>query len=187
MIMINIRKYQDKDKEYLRDICIKTSKLPVGTETERKFLMLMYNDYYTEVEGRNCFVAVDENDVPVGYILCAEDFNSYARTFRKVYLPEIKKLGMKYYFMAVAEMAGHKLFSKKYPAHLHIDILDVCQGQGVGTRLVNELKAHLQSKKVPALMLSCGGDNTMAVKFYKKNNFKVVKNLAGSYIMGIDL
>ena len=70
--MINIRKYQDKDKEYLRDICIKTSSLPVDTETERKFLTRLYNDYYTEIEGHNCFVAVDENDIPVGYILCAE-------------------------------------------------------------------------------------------------------------------
>ena len=185
--MISIRKYQDKDKEYLRNICIKTSKLPVGTETEREFLTLMYNDYYTEVEGRNCFVAVDDNDIPVGYILCAENFDIYAKSFKKIYLPRIKKLGIKYYFMAVAEMTGHRLFSKKYPAHLHIDILDVCQGQGVGTRLVNELKAHLKSKNVPALMLSCGGDNTMAVKFYKKNNFKIIKNLAGSYIMGVDL
>ncbi|MBO5936553.1 MAG: GNAT family N-acetyltransferase [Clostridia bacterium] len=185
--MINIRKYQEKDKELLRDICIKTSRLPIETEDQRKYLTLMYNDYYTEVEGRNCFVAVDENDVAVGYILCAENFARYSKIFRKFYLPEIKKLGMNYYFMAIGEMAAHLLYSKKYPAHLHIDILDVCQGQGVGTRLMNELKNHLKSKNVPALMLSCGGDNTMAVKFYKKNSFKVVKNLAGSYIMGIDL
>ena len=185
--MINIRKYQEKDKELLRNICIKTSRLPVETEDQRKFLTLMYNDYYTEVEGRNCFVAVDEDDVAVGYILCAENFARYSKIFRKFYLPEIKKLGMNYYFMSIGEMAAHLLYSKKYPAHLHIDILDVCQGQGVGTRLMNELKNHLKSKNVPALMLSCGGDNTMAVKFYKKNSFKVVKNLAGSYIMGIDL
>ena len=185
--MISIRKYEDKDKELLREICIKTSKLPVETLDQRKFLTLMYNDYYTEVEGRNCFVAVDENDVAVGYILCAENFKNYSAVFRKKYLPEIKKLGINYYFMAIAEMVGHSLFSKKYPAHLHIDILDVCQGQGVGTRLMNELKNHLKNKNIPALMLSCGGDNTMAVKFYKKNNFKVIKNLAGSYIMGIEL
>lgn len=185
--MVSIRKYEDKDKEMLREICIKTSKLPVETQEQRKFLTLMYNDYYTEVEGHNCFVAVDENDVAVGYILCAENFARYSKIFRKLYLPEIKKLGKNYYFMAIAEMAGHYIFSKKYPAHLHIDILDVCQGQGVGTRLMNELKNHLTNKNVPALMLSCGGDNTMAVKFYKKNNFKVIKNLAGSYIMGIEL
>lgn len=185
--MITIRKYQEKDKELLRDICIKTSRLPVETQKQRKFLTLMYNDYYTEVEGRNCFVAVDENDRAVGYILCAENFKKYSEVFRKTYLPEIRKLGISYYFMAIGEMTGHLLFSKKYPAHLHIDILDVCQGQGVGTRLMNELKNHLREKNIPALMLSCGGDNTMAVKFYKKNNFKVIKNLAGSYIMGTDL
>ena len=185
--MINIRKYEAKDKEYLRDICIKTSKLPVETQTQREFLYLMYNDYYTEIEGRNCFVAVNENDIPVGYILCAQNFAAYSKAFRRIYLPKIKKLGFNYYIMAESEMMGHRLFSKKYPAHLHIDILDVCQGQGVGTRLMNELKSHLKSKDISALMLSCGGDNTMAVKFYKKNNFRVVKNLAGSYIMGIDL
>ena len=185
--MITIRKYQEKDKERLREICIKTSRLPIETEAQRQYLYLMYNDYYTEVEGENCFVAADENDVAVGYILCAENFSKYSKVFRKLYLPEIKKLGMNFYFMAIGEMAAHFLYSKKYPAHLHIDILDVCQGQGVGTRLMNELKNHLKSKNVPALMLSCGGDNTMAVKFYKKNSFKVVKNLAGSYIMGIDL
>ena len=185
--MISIRKYQEKDKELLREICIKTSSLPVETEAQRKYLYLMYNDYYTEVEGRNCFVAVDENDVAVGYILCAENYGRYSKIFRKFYLPEIKKLGFGFYVGAVGEMAAHYLFSKKYPAHLHIDILDVCQGQGVGTRLMNELKAHLKSKDIPALMLSCGGNNTKAVKFYKKNNFKVVMNLAGSYIMGIEL
>lgn len=185
--MISIRKYREKDKELLRDICIKTSRLPVETDTQRKYLFLMYNDYYTEVEGDNCFVAVDENDVAVGYIICAENFESYSKIFRKFYLPEIKKLGYSYYLKAISEMVAHRLYSKKYPAHLHIDILDVCQGQGVGTRLMNELKNHLKSKNVPSLMLSCGAGNTMAVKFYKKNNFKVVRNLAGSYIMGIDL
>ena len=68
--MISIRKYQDKDKEYLREICIKTSALPIDTETDRRFLYLMYNDYYTEVEGRNCFVAVDENEDVLGYCFC---------------------------------------------------------------------------------------------------------------------
>ena len=83
--MINIRKYEEKDKELLRDICIKTSKLPIETKEQRAFLTLMYNDYYTEVEGRNIFVAVDENDVAVGYILCAENYSRYSKVFRKFF------------------------------------------------------------------------------------------------------
>ena len=73
--MLSITHYVEKDKVLLRDICIKTSKLAVETFEQRKFLTLMYNDYYTEIEGRNCFVAVDENDVAFGFILCAENFN----------------------------------------------------------------------------------------------------------------
>ena len=69
----------------MKNICIKTSKLPVENSIQREFLYLLYNDYYTEVEGENCFVAVDENDIPVGYILSAENFDAYAKIFKKRY------------------------------------------------------------------------------------------------------
>lgn len=184
--MITIRAYQEKDKENLRKICLETSSLPVETQAQRDFLYFLYNDYYSEVEPFNCFVAADENDEAVGYIICAENFKKYNKHFSKHYLPKIRKLGFSYYFFAVAEMMGHRLFSKKYPAHLHIDILDTCQGQGVGTKLMNELKAHLKSKGINNIMLSCGADNTRAINFYKKNNFFVVKAFAGSCIMACE-
>ena len=181
--MISIRKYQPKDKENLRRICIETSRLPVDTKEQREFLYLLYNDYYSENEPQNCFVAADENDNAVGYIICAENFKAYSKIFKKFYLPEIKELGLPFYINAVAEMGGHWLFSKKYPAHLHIDILDYCQGQGVGSQLVSELKKHLKSKGINSVMLSCGDSNTGAIKFYKKNGFFVVKKMPGSYVM----
>lgn len=181
--MISIRKYEKKDKENLRKICIETSKLPTETQKQRDFLTVMYNDYYTENEPENIFVAVNENDEAVGYILCCEYFDDFYDIMKKFYLPEVRDLGMNFYFAAMGEILVHKAFSKKYPAHLHIDILDVCQGQGVGTRLMTELKAHLKAKKINNVMLSCGMSNTQAVKFYKKNNFKIIKNVLGSAIM----
>ena len=51
--MSNIRKFESKDKENLRKICIETSGLPTETEKDRKFLYLMYNDYYSEKEPEN--------------------------------------------------------------------------------------------------------------------------------------
>ncbi len=184
--MNNIRKYQSKDKDNLRRICLETSGLPVDTETDRIFLFLMYNDYYAEVESENIFVAVNDNDEAVGYILCAEDFNKYLSFFKKSYLPRIKKLGFKYYFMALGEIAVHKIFSKKYKAHLHIDILSDCQGKGTGTALMNELKKHLKSKNINCLMLSCGMNNKSAIRFYKKNDFVLHRNIMGSCIMICD-
>lgn len=181
--MISIRKYEKKDKENLRKICIETSKLPTETKKQRDFLTVMYNDYYTENEPDNIFVAVDENDEAVGYILCAESFYNFYNVMKKFYLPEIKEMGLNYYASAMGELLLHKAFSKRYPAHLHIDILDVCQGQGVGTRLMNELKAHLKKKKINNVMLSCGMSNKGAIKFYLKNDFEIIKNVLGSAIM----
>ena len=181
--MIEIRKYNPKDKENLRRICIETSSMPIETETQRKFLTLMFNDYYTEAEPENCFVAVNEDDEAVGYIICSINYDGYNKIFSKFYLPEIKELGLKYYIMAKSEMLLHGFFKNKYPAHLHIDILDTCQGQGVGTRLMNALCDHLKENKVNGIMLSCGAANTKAIKFYKKNSFVLIKNILGSCIM----
>lgn len=181
--MITIRKYKPEDKIELQKICIETSRLPVETQAQRDFLLLLYNDYYTEVEPDNCIVAADENDIPVGYIICAQNFNSYAKTFSRFYLPEIKEIGMSFYIQAVMEMAGHSLYAKKYPAHLHIDILDKCQGQGVGTKLITAMKDNLKSKGVRRLMLSCGADNTGAIRFYKRNGFEVLSTMFGGCIM----
>lgn len=181
--MITIRKYQEKDRENLLKICIETSSLPTESEKDLDFLNLMFNDYYAIVEPDNCFVAADENDEAVGYILCAENFDRYFKTFKGLYLPMIKKLGMKYYTMAISEIAVHSIFRKKYPAHLHIDILPVCQGKGTGTALMNELKDHLKEKGIDTLLLSCGMGNKRAIKFYEKNDFKMIANIAGSCIM----
>lgn len=184
--MIYIRKYKETDKENLRKICIETSSLPVDTEVQRKFLFLMYNDYYSELEPDNVFVAANEDDEAVGYILCAEDFKKYLKNFSSRYLPKIKKLGFGYLVSALSEIAGHMLFSKKYKAHLHIDILSDCQGKGTGTALMNELKDHLKEKRINSVMLSCGAKNTKAVNFYKKNGFKVIKEICGSCIMACE-
>lgn len=181
--MITVRKYEKKDRENLFKICVETSSLPTETKKDLDFLNLMYNDYYASAEAENCFVAANDNDDAVGYILCAENFDRYLKTFKGLYLPEIKKLGIKYYIMAISEIAVHSLFKNKYPAHLHIDILPLCQGKGTGTALMNELKDHLKEKGIDSLMLSCGMNNKKAIRFYEKNDFKMIANIAGSCIM----
>lgn len=184
--MNNIRKYEVKDRENLKKICIETSGLPTETAKDKDFLFLMFNDYYAEIEPDNVFVAVNDADEAVGYILCAENFEKYLSVFKKNYLPRIKKLGFRYYYMAIGEIAVHKLFAKKYKSHLHIDILSECQGKGTGTALMNELKNHLKGKGIHSLLLSCGMGNKQAIKFYKKNNFVLHRNIMGSCIMICD-
>lgn len=185
--MITIRKYQPKDKPAVRHILIETSRLPVETEKDIRYLELLYNDYYTETEPESCFVAVNENDEAVGYIICAADYKTFRKRFMKFYMPEIKELGMKYYFQALMDIMGHAIYAPKYPAHLHINVLKVCQGQGTGTELMNSLKAELRKNGKKGLMLSCAADNDGAIRFYKRNDFKVLSVMGGGCSMAVEL
>lgn len=185
--MISIRKYRPEDKPAVRRILIETSRLPVETEKDIKLLELLYNDYYTEVEPGHCFVAADENDQAVGYIICAADYKKFRRTFFKFYLPEIRELGMKYYIQAFMDIMGHALYAAKYPAHLHINVLPVCQGKGTGTELMDALKDELRKSGIKGLMLSCAADNDGAIRFYKRNSFRVLSVVGGGCMMAVDL
>lgn len=185
--MIGIRKYEQKDKPAARKILVETSRLPAKEEKDVRYLELMYNDYYTEVEPHNCFVAVDDNDEAVGYIICAENHKKFTDIFKKFYLPEIRELGFGYYFRALMDIYGHIMYAKKYPAHLHINVLSVCQGQGTGSKLMDALKDELRSKGIKGLMLSCAADNDGAIRFYKRNGFKVLAVISGGCIMGVEL
>lgn len=184
--MIEIRKYEPKDKEYLRKICLETSAFDINQKNMEKFLYLMFNDYYTETESDVCFVAVDKDDIPVGYILCSKNIKEYEKVFNAFYQPKIDALGLKYALMSRCEKAIHKLFSGKYPTHLHIDLTEKCRRQGVGTRLISALKEELKGRGINSIMLSCGASNKAAVKFYEKNGFKTIKNIFGSNIMVIN-
>lgn len=181
-----IRKYKADDKENVLKVLYETSSMPIETEEQREFLRLMFNDYYTEEEPENCFV-VDCDGEAVGYILCAENYDRYDRAFREKYFPRLRKLGKSYLITAKGEMLVHKLFRRRFPAHLHIDILPVCQGIGAGTKLVDALSEHLASKGVKGLMLSCGMGNKGAIKFYKKNNFRILVNFFGSCLMAKEI
>ena len=85
------------------------------------------------------------------------------------------------------DIYSHLVFVKKYPAHLHINVLNVCQGQGTGTKLMDALKDELRSKGVKGLMLSCAADNDGAIRFYKRNGFKVLAVISGGCMMAVDL
>lgn len=186
-ISYSIRKYATSDKDNILTVLYETSSMPIETKEQRAFLRLMFNDYYTEEESENCFVVADEADEAVGYIICAENFAVYEKVFKEKYMPEMAKLGKKYVAMAKGELFLHRLYAKKYPAHLHIDILPVCQGAGAGTKLVKALCEHLSSKNVEGLMLSCGAANKKAIKFYYKNGFKKLVNFFGSFLMGKEI
>src|SRR6185295_6755137 len=59
-----------------------------------------------------------------------------------------------------------------YPAHLHIDLLAVAQGQGWGRRLMETFLERLRTQDVCAVHLGVNTSNYRAVRFYEKIGFQ---------------
>ena len=93
--MITIRKYRPEDKEAVKNICrVTTHSSYKKTPKTLEAAVILYNDYYTEQEPENIFVAANDNDEAVGYILCSSDEKKFIKetktTYKKVRNIEIQ-------------------------------------------------------------------------------------------------
>ena len=177
-----IRPCEKRDLDAMRAICTETSSLPLRDWRDRQFLLLTYCDpYVTYTE--DCFVAVDAADRPVGYMLCASDTRRFCRDFRENVLPRIGMLGRRYAVMARGICAVQELSAVFAPAHLHIDLTADARRKGIGTALMDTLKAHLAEQGIGRVTLTCGSGNKPAIAFYKKNGFRVIFKGFGECVM----
>ncbi len=185
---MQIRKMELRDIPAAEHICLATAAAALcKNETERENTLLLYNRFYTRAAKEHCFVAVNKQDEAVGYILCAPDYKEYCRGFRAHECKEIDALGFFRGLRAYFEPSIQKKYADKYPAHLHIDLLPEAQGQGLGSRLMDALKAHLRALGVRGVFLCVGKNNKNALRFYKKHDFRVLNIVGGAVLMGCAL
>ena len=184
--MITIRPYQKKDFRFVQDICVATSWFANDdTPSNRALLCAMYCDYYLDNQADHCFVAVDEKDTPVGYILCAIDTDNYEEQMTEKYLPLVRKLNSKQFFEFNAGIKlSQRYIRAGYIAHLHIDILPDYHRQGIGTQLVDALEAHLKELYVEGIHLVCSAKNQTARAFYEKVGFLDIDYVVGAVVYG---
>lgn len=185
--MPGIRPYERSDIDSVRSICLKTTDMRKKTEVERKAIINTFCNYYVECEPQNCFVAVDDDDNAVGYIICAENYSRYEKNFFEKYYPIIKKCGTFKAMLAKSSAMITKRYAGFYPAHMHIDILPEYQRMGLGTQLMDTLVNHLKQKKIRGLMLVVGAKNEKGISFYQKYGFKKIATVSGSVVMGLEL
>jgi GNAT superfamily N-acetyltransferase len=60
---------------------------------------------------------------------------------------------------------------ERYPAHLHIDLLPVTQGQGLGRQLIERFTEELRKRGVRGVHLGVDRRNTGAHRFYERTGF----------------
>ncbi|MBQ7102316.1 MAG: GNAT family N-acetyltransferase, partial [Clostridia bacterium] len=78
----------------------------------------------------------------------------------------------------------HGLAARRYPAHLHIDILKGYRGGGNGTRMVETLCGHLKAQGVKGVHLIVGEENPNAIRFYERCGFDTQVKFTIGRIMG---
>lgn len=177
--MYTIRSYKDKDRESVERICAGEA------GALRETFLDVFCRYYIETEPENCFIAVNEKDEAIGYILCAEDFDIWEKQFTIKYLkiapsPITKRMGQ-------GTIDGLRRYANEYPAHLHIDISEEYQRKGIGTKLMDALVEYLKKKGVPGLMLSVASDNEKGIHFYRKYGFAELGRTEQEITMGIKI
>ena len=162
---MNIRKYQEKDFEATKYVCLNDMLGKDGYETIIEYVEIMFCRYYLEKEPENCFVAVDENDNVIGYTYGSSDYDKYQENFSE-YINAVAEIeDRRFLAEALTEMYDHAIYKKDYPAHLHIDLLPQYQRMGWGGKLINTLFEHLRSKGIKGVMLTAGTGNTHGTCF----------------------
>ncbi len=196
---LEIRKYHPSDIISLYKICLLTSNKGKDVEIfkeEPDLLGHLFVGPYVTFEPDLCFVLTKDYE-PCGYILGTKNSESFYHKceeswfnpLRKRYLlPEQTDTSR----LALVKRVLHKGHKPKdnfefYPAHLHIDILPIAQGKGMGKMLMNEFINELKSKKVPGLHLEVGKSNKNAIQFYKHYGFDIIKDYEYSLAMGVKL
>lgn len=181
-----VRSAVPEDTDAVDRICFLT--LDNNDERFREIAGLHWAIPYLRYELEHCFVAVNEDDEPVGYILSSPDANNFRKLFRRRMKKEIVRafrkkrkefslcLYLREYFESTRYLdALPRNLEKEYPAHLHINILPGYQGQGLGVMLMDALKKHLIEIGCSGVHLGVGWENTGAIRFYEKTGFKLLK------------
>ena len=186
--MPTIRPYQPRDWENARRVCchLKPGE-PFEESTRRSAMLAAYCDYYIECESHNCFVAVDDNDEAIGCVWCAEDYRNYKQRFLREYRARLKAAPPRTRADVHGSVYMPTFYARKFPAHLHIDILGPYQRMGLGSQLIDALADHLRAKGVPGVMLVVGYHNVKGRNFYEKYGFKRLRGLPLTVVMGLKL
>lgn len=184
---MNIRPYCDKDRSDVRYICLFCDGPEDMSEGTQHFILTTYCDYYIEKEKHNCFVAADDSDKAIGYVICSESFDSFIDTFEKEYLPRIPAEEKQYRTFAEESTVFQEKYKSIYPAHLHIGILPEYQRMGIGHKLLDTLISHLREKGLSGVMLTVNAENKKGIAFYEKYGFTLIEKGHSEAAFGMTL
>lgn len=115
---------------------------------------------YLEEEGRHAFLALAGDGTVCGYVIGA--LADPAHDPRHADLT---------YFQAFQDI------TRRYPAHLHINMAPAYRSSGLGSRLLSAFVDHVRAEGVPGLHIVTGA-GMRNIGFYERNGFAIMAETA---------
>ncbi|MBS1836158.1 MAG: GNAT family N-acetyltransferase [Actinobacteria bacterium] len=172
------------------DVCLRTGHAgndATGHLLDGSLMGALWCLPYLVVEPDLASVVVLDDDTPVGYVLGAIDSAAFGAAAEEVYWPgvcERHPIGsapegsldelLVHLIHDRSHTAGSRIGSdleRRYPSHLHIDLLPEAQGQGFGRRLIDRLSTQLAERGSPGVHLGVSRANERAIAFYRHLGF----------------
>ncbi|HHY57541.1 MAG TPA: GNAT family N-acetyltransferase [Chloroflexi bacterium] len=178
-----IRPYHPSDFCALYTVCLKTG--DSGQDATALFrdpelLGHLYVGPYVVAEPELCFTLTADG-APCGYVLGTRDSARFHAWCEQVWFPVLRQ---RYPLPSPDDDSADARLIRNihagdppepaltaYPAHLHIDLLPVAQGQGWGRRMIETLLNRLRELGAPGVHLGVGKRNTGAIQFYERVGF----------------
>jgi ribosomal protein S18 acetylase RimI-like enzyme len=185
---ILLRPYEASDRAAVRRVCFQTGFMGEPADwmwRDEESFADIFSGYWTDREPESATVAEFHGEV-VGYLLGSVDsrkvwnagklFAHHAFGRGMVLRPGTAGVMWRMIGDGISDSIHHRLppatyYDKRWPAHLHIDLLPVCRRRGVGESLVGRWLDNLRKLGVPGCHLQTMSQNTRAVSFFEKMGF----------------
>jgi ribosomal protein S18 acetylase RimI-like enzyme len=194
-----IRPYHPSDLVALYRVCLLTG--DNGNDArqlyrDEELLGHYYVAPYVVLEPDLCFVLLADG-APCGYVLGTRDSDTFRAQTEQQWFPPLRArypLPPDTDRSRDADMirlihAGmhHTSDLAAYPAHLHIDLLPLGQGQGWGRAMMQTFLDRLRALHVPGVHLGVGRRNPRAIAFYERMSFQQLDSSEGGILYGMQL
>jgi ribosomal protein S18 acetylase RimI-like enzyme len=186
---MRIRPYEAPDRSGVRNVCYETGFMGDPVEwmwRDKESFCDMFSGYWTDREAGSASVAESDGAI-VGYLLGCSDsrrvWNEGKLLAHHAFVRGVAfKRGTAGVFWrmttdGISDALRHRLppptyFDERWPAHLHIDLLPVCRGKGVGAALVRGWLERLRREGVRGCHLQTMAQNVGAIAFFEAMGFE---------------
>jgi ribosomal protein S18 acetylase RimI-like enzyme len=183
---ITVRPYRPSDRAAVRHICFVTGYMgrPVAWQwRDAESFADLFSAYYTDEEPGSALVAERRGEV-VGYLLGCRD-SSRAPDPAAILRRHILRRGLlvrpgtaRVVWRTLGDIAvaasrhrPRRGTDPRWPAHLHIDLLEGARGRGIGAVLVRRWLGSLRADGIAGCHLGTMAENAPAIAFFEATGF----------------